>query len=87
MFDLVRQPGPEGGTRGAIGMQGSRSHDGVGRIRESTAMPRQSWNIIQIGQQASRLRLIYPWLATNGRFLGVALLSIFSAIEPYHHPG
>ena len=43
--------------------------------------------LFKSGSKPPRLRLIYPWLATNGRFLGVALLSIFSAIEPYHHPG
>jgi hypothetical protein len=34
------QPGPEGGTRAAVGRQGTTKPEGVGRIRGSTDMPR-----------------------------------------------
>ena len=84
VFDLVQPAGPVGGTRAAVGMHGSMKgwQDNVNTTPTCCVMARSS-----IGIQASQSRLVYPWLATNGRFLGVALLSIFSAIEPYHHPG
>ena len=68
-------------------MHGSRSMMASGGSAKAQPCHVSHGILFKSGSKPPRLRLIYPWLATNGRFLGVALLSIFSAIEPYHHPG
>ena len=74
VFGLMQPTGPDVGTRGGHWDARLTKHDGVGWIRGSTAMPRQSWNIIQLGQQASPIaaRLFVAsnsqWAISRGSF-------------------